>query len=352
MSPAQFLSKLSRQGPAAVYLFAGSEPYSRGRCRKALIERVLPEEERDTGLTRHDLDEVSLNEVIEDARTLSLFTTRRLIWASSAEAPLPRTLARADAHSDEGAAKPLVSYVRNPTPGVVLVFESSRFEYEGDGKKKLERVQKFYSSVPDQVEFAPLPPEEARRLTMDLAGQAGLDLTQAQAAQIMDACGGEAARIAMEVEKLAVYASGRRSVSEQEIASLVPNAQAATIFALVAALGRRDRRKAIELLDVLVREGEYLALALSFLGTQFRQALAAQEAGLRSGQQVQAYFASNGVQMWPSRANDVHQTASLFSREQLRAALEKIFRTDSALRDFRPDDRTVMEEFVLAVTST
>jgi DNA polymerase-3 subunit delta len=351
MSPSQFLSKLSRQDPGAVYLFVGSEPYSRGRCRQALLERVLPPEERETGLTRHDLDEVSLNEVIEDARTLSLFTPRRLIWASSAEAPLPRTLARGDGPSDDGAAKPLVSYVRDPTPGVVLVFESSRFEYEGEGKKKLERVQKFYSSIPDQVEFTAYPPEEARRLAVELARQAGLSLTPAQIAQIVDACGVEAARIAMEIEKLAIYAAGR-SVSEQDIASLVPSAQAATTFALVAALGRRDRRKALELLDVLVREGEYLPLALSFLGSQFRQALAAHEAGLRSGQQVQSYFARNGVQMWPSRANDVQQTVSMFSREQLRAGLEKIFRTDAGLRDARPDDRTIMEEFVLAVTSS
>ena len=52
-----------------------------------------------------------------------------------------------------------------------------------------------------------------------------------------------------------------------------------TVFALVAALGRGDRTRALEILDTLAREGEYMPLALTFLGTQFRMALVAREAG-------------------------------------------------------------------------
>ena len=68
-----------------------------------------------------------------------------------------------------------------------------------------------------------------------------------------------------------------------DIAALVPDARATTIFALVNALGRRDRARALEVLDTLTREGEYLPLALAFLSTQFRMALVAREAGLKSG---------------------------------------------------------------------
>ena len=53
------------------------------------------------------------------------------------------------------------------------------------------------------------------------------------------------------------------------------------IFALVNAMGRRDRTRALQVLDTLARDGEYLPLALAFLSTQFRMALVAREAGLR-----------------------------------------------------------------------
>ena len=116
------------------------------------------------------------------------------------------------------------------------------------------------------------------------------------------------------------------------------------------ALGRNDRKKALDLLDVLIREGEYLPLALSFLATQFRQALVAQEAQLRSAGQVQGHFQKLGVPMWPSRAEQVVQTMNGFSAAELRAALKRIARTDIALRDIRPDDRVVLEDLVVNLT--
>jgi DNA polymerase-3 subunit delta len=108
----------------------------------------------------------------------------------------------------------------------------------------------------------------------------------------------------------------------------------------------------LESLDVLVREGEYLPLALSFLATQFRLAYAAKEARLTNASQIQTHFTRQGTPMWRSRAEQVAQTAAAFSLEKLRSAAVKIFETDKALRDARPDDRTVMERFVLELTGT
>jgi DNA polymerase-3 subunit delta len=350
MTPAQFLAQLAEREPAPVYLFLGAEAYLRERCRRALIERVLPEADRESGLTRHDLEEATLTEVVDDARSLSLFAPRRLIWVSSAESALPRGPASSAEQSGNRAVKLLADYVEDPSPGVVLVLEARRYDFEGEGKKRLERVRKFYSFIAARVEFPRYSTEEAHRLTWQLARDAGLNLNSAEIGLLVEAVGGDAARIAVEIEKLSLYAGESRTVSAEQIARLAPNARATTIFAMVASLGRGDRRRALQLLDILVREGEYLPLALAFLGTQFRQALVAKEAGLRGAQQIQSYFSRMGVPMWPSRARQVHETVSSFSGEQLKSALGKIYLADKALRDTRPDDRTIMEEFVLSVT--
>ncbi len=128
---------------------------------------------------------------------------------------------------------------------------------------------------------------------------------------------------------------------------LVPDARQSTIFALVNALGRRDRTSALKTLDALVREGEYLPLALSFLATQFRMALVVKEANLRGASQVQSHFQRAGIPMWGSRAEQVAQTAAKFSKEQLETGLKLLFETDRDLRSARPDDRTVVENFVI-----
>jgi DNA polymerase III delta subunit len=55
--------------------------------------------------------------------------------------------------------------------------------------------------------------------------------------------------------------------------------------------------------------------------------------------------------MWGSRAEQVYHTVSKFSREQLEQGLKLIFAADRDLRHPRPDDRIVMERFVLELTS-
>ncbi len=343
MTPEAFFDRLQRSGPAPAYLFLGSEGYHRDRARRALIDAVLPAEERETGFTRHDLGEVSLAEALDDARSLSLFAARRVIWMASAESAVPRT----ESEEGEGA---LGSYLREPSPGTTIVIESSRWDFEGEDKPKLERVQKFFAAVPMQVEFRQFTPEAARAMAQTLAKQAGLQIGLAELGLLLEATAGEVARIAVEIEKLGVFAAGRK-VTAEDIAALVPDAQSSTIFALVNALGARDRTRALEILDTLTRQGEYMPLALTFLGTQFRMALAAREANLRGAGAIQAHFNKIGARIWPERARQIEHAAQAFSRSKLERAVAKLFETDRALRDARPDDRIVMEEMILELTA-
>jgi DNA polymerase-3 subunit delta len=357
MTPDQFLLSLQKGAPAPVYLFLGPEPYQRERCRQALLDVVLGSapENRESGLTRVDLSEVPLAAALDDARALSLFASSRVIWIGSAEAILPRGRAAAAAESDDGGdageTSQLAAYLREPTPGTVVVLESSRYGFEGEDKAKLERVQKHFASIPAQIEFRPFSPEAVRSLAQALAKKVGLQLGLAELAMLLDATGGDASRIAVEVEKLYLYTGGARKVTAEDIAALVPDAQATTIFALVAALGRSDRTRALEILDTLAREGEYMPLALTFLATQFRTALVAREAGLRNAAQIQAHFNKLGARMWPERARQIEQTVSAFSKSKLERAVGKLFEADRALRDARPDDRIVMEELILTLTA-
>jgi DNA polymerase-3 subunit delta len=342
MTPEQFLDRI-RKAAAPVYLFLGQESYQRERCRRALIEAVLSPECRESGFIRHDLEEISLAAAIDDARSLSLFAAERVIWLASAESALPR--------GDAGDPPPeLAKYVQEPTPGTVVVVEASRYDFEGDDKAKLERVQKFYSVIPAQVEFRHYSPESARAIAQSLARQAGLQLGLAELAVLLEATAGDVSRIAIEIEKLKLFA-GDRKVTADDIASLVPDGQAATIFALVNALGRGDRTRALEVLDMLTREGEYMPLALTFLATQFRMALAAREAGLRGAGQIQGHFTKLGARIWPERARQIEQTVEAFPKAKLERAVVKLFEADRALRDARPDDRIVMEEMIFELTS-
>ena len=352
MTPAQFMARIKRREMAPAYLFLGSEAYQGRRAREALLDAMLGPGERENGLAQYDLNEASLAQVVDDARSLSLFAPQRVIVAANAEAALPRQKSDGDDEGEAaaGSADELAAYMRNPSPGVVLLFEATRFDFEGEDKKRLERVRRFYAAISETVELRRFAPDEARVEAQALAREAHISIDPATVELLTEALGGDVARIAVEIEKLSLFSGGGRAISADDIAALVPDARSTTIFALVNALGRRDRARGLELLDTLCREGEYLPLALAFLSTQFRLALASKESGLRSPQQIQGHFTRAGVPMWSSRAEQIYQTLSRFSKDQLERGLKLIFEADRDLRSARPDDRIVMERFVLALT--
>lgn len=354
MTPQQFLRTVAQPQPA--YLFVGPEQLYRDRCRAALVEAFLPDpEERENGYIRHDLEEVSLGEAIDDARSMSLFAGRRLIWISGIEAALPRArggdAATESDSRDSSAAAALNAYLADPNPGVVLVLDSRRIDFGGEDKAKMERLRKFFSGVKAVVEFARPDEQQARQILQDCASSAGLQLGAREAAVLLEATGGDPSRIANEVTKLALYRPAGRRVSVEDITALVPNAAETTVFGLVNSLARGDRKESLRLLDVLVREGEYLPLVLTFLGSLFRLALAARESGLRSAAEVESHFRRAGMTMWRARAEQVWHIAGRLSPSRLQEAIQLAFVADKALKGSRPDDRTVMEEFVLRLTA-
>lgn len=354
MTPEHFLARIAKQPPAAAYLFVGQEGYQRRQCKKALIERALPPDSRTDGLEQIDLEESSLLETLDQARSLSLFSSHRLIWVVSAELALPRRMNASEEDGDERekpATAELQEYLKTPTPGTVLVFECSRYDFTGDDRAKLERVQKFYSAIPEIVEFRHFTPESSRYLAQDLARQNGLKLSGAELAALLEASAGDASRLEMEIEKLALFVAAGRAVTMDDLRALVPNAAQTTIFTLVNALGKRDRAAALRSLDILIREGEYLPLALTFLSTQFRLALAAKEAKVNGTQQAQAFFTKLGVRMWRERAEQVAGTAAVFTKDHLVKAVALIYQTDKKFREGLRDDRIVMESLILALTA-
>jgi DNA polymerase-3 subunit delta len=347
MTPAQLIARAKKNAAPPVILLLGPEAYERRRIKEALTAQYPPD-----AIAQHDLAEATLAEAVDDARSLSLFASERLIWVVNAEAALPKGKAAAAEDEDgEGGgggadAGVLKDYLADPTPGVVMIFEASRFDFEGEDKRRQDRVRKFYAAIADVVELRRFSTSDARREAESLVRAAGFRIDADGLDLLIEALGADIARIAVEIEKLALFASGRE-VGVDDIAALVPDARASNVFALVSAMGRRDRARSLEILDTLVREGEYLPLALAFLSTQFRMALVAREAGLKSAGQIQQHFTRLGVQMWGSRADQVFQTVSKFSRPQMERAMKLIFEADRGLRDARPDDRIVMERFIL-----
>ena len=60
------------------------------------------------------------------------------------------------------STRPLADYLADPPPDTVLVFQASRYDFEGEDKARMERILKFYSAVPAVIELRPWTPQAAR----------------------------------------------------------------------------------------------------------------------------------------------------------------------------------------------
>lgn len=351
MTPKAFLQQIKNGPPAAAYLFVGDELFHRDHCRKALIQAALGDDAGidgpPEGLIEHDLAERSLAALLDDARTISLFSPKRLIVGYRAEAALPKRLAGGSDPGEEDLAR----YLKNPSSGVVLLFESTRFNWaDRDEKPKNERVVKYFSAVRQTVELQRFGPGEALTEAGRQAKQAGLRIENGALADLVEILGADMARIASNIEKLALYAGGERTIGSADIEALVPEARQSGMFEFSGALAGNDRQRALELLDTLAKSGSYWPIQISLLAGLFRQALAAKEQGARSQGEVTRAFGRLGIRVWPARAVQVSQIASRFSQPQLEKALCLLSEADRDLRRERPDDRIVMEQLVVAMT--
>src|SRR5438067_12682245 len=99
MTAAQFQARLKRAAPA-VTLLLGPEAYQRRLIRETMLQPMPPD-----AIARHDLAEVTLAEVVDDARALSLFASERVVGVTDEELVLPEgRAASGDEHDDGGPA--------------------------------------------------------------------------------------------------------------------------------------------------------------------------------------------------------------------------------------------------------
>lgn len=349
MKPKAFLRAL--QGgdkPAPGILLLGPEMFFRDRCRKAIKLAILGDAPADEdSYVDVDLKEQSIARLLDETRSLSLFASSRLVVGRNAEGALPR--GRGKAANDPAEA--IKTYFQNPTPGVTVVIECTRFDpSERDEKAKLERVAKLFAAVPQVVELDRLRASDALKGCVLLANKMELDIDQDALAELVEMLGADMARLENELHKLKLYRPDG-PVRRQDLELMTPEARQSGAFELTDALARKDRGRALELVDALSKSGAYWPMQITMLASLFRQALAVKEIGGSNPRSLTSELSRRGVRIWPSRAQQLAGMAAQFSQKGLREALLALFEADRDLRRVRPDDRLILEQLVLRLTA-
>lgn len=216
-----------------VYLLVGEERFFRHQGRMLIHEVIV---ERHGGSVAVFGPDDALEQVLEELRGDSLFAARRMVEIMEADAFL------------KSYGDALVRYLEHPSATGVLVIQAAKV----DGRTRLPGVVRsagmlidcprmYDNQIPGWVRG------EVRRRGCGISGSA--------VSLLVDEVGNNLFALASEIEKLITYLGERKEIEPADVAQLTGHTRSWIIWALTDALGRREVKSALRILEDLLREG-------------------------------------------------------------------------------------------------
>ena len=340
LSPAQLLGRLSKGKPIPGILLLGEDAYLRELCRKKIADTYVEESTRDWGVKRFSADEDDFPEILGQAQTLPMLAAQQVIFVSDVEA-----WEHLGDESRDALVKQLSSYLANPAPFSILVFEAAALDQRMRIAKTLaeKTVTVSVQLSSDPAERIPL----AVPLALEMARELGVELERDAAEELCELLNGELASIRTEIDKLAAFAGDRRKIVRTDVDLLVVSERKYSVWELADMLAARQPSRALEFLDSLLRSGEAAPALLGALAWMYRKLIEAQE--LPSG--TSGWQAASRLKMRESAAELAVKQSRKFPREQLARGLEALYEADSRLKSGGTSQRAVMEFLVAQLAS-
>ena len=327
------LQRIEKGKPIPAVVLLGSDPYLRDQCRNALIDQFVPQGAREWGVFKMSASRSGLDELLQRAQMAPMLSPRQVLVLQDAE-----YLELGGDEAIERATDALTAYLKDPAPFSTLLIEAERLD-------KRKKVFKALSSAALIVELI-IGSADISALAAQMARELGAQIAPEAAAELADAVNGEPAKLRLELEKLALYASGRK-ITVADVDALVVSARKYTVWKLAEVFAARDRRASLEFLDCLLREGEQPAGIVGALSWMYRKLIEAREFPPGTNQ----FQAARDLGMRPDSAATALAQARKITREQLLAGIAILAEADSILKSGAPNPRATLEIAMARLTA-
>jgi DNA polymerase III subunit delta len=266
------------------YILHGDEEFLRAEEVAKAKAQIASDGLGDLNVISLDGRKLALQDLVSTCSTLPFLSTRRLVIVENLlqrfDTPVrarstsaARRRAEPATGSDDEYDQKLVAYLPSIPPSTRLFFVETR------PLNPANPILKYAQQTKDAYvrEFRALEEEKLQAWLQQRAKNKGALLSR-EGMQTLIAYVGENLRLLdQELEKLAAYVGYGRTIGAEDVRMLVHSLQEESIFALVDALGARNRQQAVRFLqDRLAAEDNELYL-LTMMARQFRLILAAKD---------------------------------------------------------------------------
>lgn len=209
----------------------GEEPYYIDKLTEYIEDNILAEEEK--GFNQMVLygKDVSIEEVISNAKRYPMMADRQVVIVKEAQ-ELSRTIDKIEA------------YAENPQPTTILVFA---YKYKTLDKRK--KVTKVLEKAGLVYESKKLYENQVGDWIKRVLSGKGYTIDPKAAAMLVEFLGNDLSKISNELDKLAIILPKGSTISSKIIEDNIGISKDYNVFELRKAIGERDQLKAYKIAD-------------------------------------------------------------------------------------------------------
>lgn len=313
-----------------IYLLYGKELLL---IEKKINEIIKKEKISDYSVNKYDLENDSLNEIIEDATTISMFGDKKgIIVANSYIFTGTTKKGTIEQNTDL-----LLSYLEHYNPDTILIFFTMSEKL--DERKKITKTVKKIGSVME------LGINNNLNSTVKEMFE-GYEISSNVIQLLIDRVGINLQILKQECDKIKIYKDKEKEITEEDILNLTSKNIDIDIFKLIENIVLKNKKIALEAYQEMIRKNEEPIKILIMLANQFRIMYQAKELSKKG---YTANDIASTLEVHPYRLKLALEKSRDFSSSILLHYLEELADLDSNIKSGLVEKDLALELFILKI---
>lgn len=329
MNQREALDELKAGRIRPVYLIYGGEPFLEEALFREIKAATVAPETADFNFHTFSPAPDQIQQALGMAQTQPFFAERRLVVLRDCPvfSASRKKSDEAEGEEDEkagGGDELLLAYLKNPVASTCLVFLC------GESVDSRKKVTKAAIATGGAVECKSLKPDDAVLWAEQRSTSVyGKKLNDQAARLLLEKLGPDLRMIDNELQKLALYVGEAKGIAVLDVDSIVGGVAETEIFRLTEAVMLKERAKAMDLLERVLRQVDHPLQILAALTNRFRQiltvkSLVARGVSLREGPGI--------AKMHPYAYEKMVGHVRPLSRSAIARAMERLLEADLAVK--------------------
>lgn len=313
-----------------IYLLYGRETLL---LEKKCTEILKKEQINEYSINKYDLENDSLNTILEDATTISMFSPKKAIIVTNTYIVTATTKkGQIEQNTDL-----LISYLEQPNPDTILIFMITAEKL--DERKK---ITKQFRKIATIVELNTI--KNINQIVKEMFGEYQIDLTTTQF--FVDRVGNNLRVLEQECEKIKTYKNQDMTITKEDILNLTSKNIDIDIFKLIENIVLKNKQQALESYQEMLKRNEEPIKIIIMLANQFRIMYQAKELNKKG---YTANDIASTLEIHPYRLKLALEKSHNFSSSILLNYLEKLADLDSNIKSGLVDKSLALELFILEI---